>query len=128
GPLSALRPAAAAADGSGALGASVLGLLSPIFWALALTATVKYAFFVTRADNRGGGGTPSLMVLARRTFERAPLAITGLGVLGASLFFGDAMLTPAISVLSAVVGLVLVAPRLQSWVIPFTSELIALLF
>src|SRR5512139_1398648 len=127
-PIYAFRQALAAAEGSGALEASVLGLLSLIFWALTLTVTVKYVFFVTRADNRGEGGTLSLMVLARRTFERAPLAITGLGVLGASLFFGDAMLTPAISVLSAVEGLELVAPRLQAWVIPLTLGIIALLF
>lgn len=127
-PIYAFREALAAAEGSGALEASVLGLLSLIFWALTLTVTVKYVFFVTRADNRGEGGTLSLMVLARRTFERAPLAITGLGVLGASLFFGDAMLTPAISVLSAVEGLELVAPRLQAWVIPLTLGIIALLF
>src|SRR5690625_5024183 len=127
-PIYAFREALAAAAGEGALEQRVLGLLSLIFWTLTLTVTVKYVFFVTRADNKGEGGTLSLMTLAAQSFEKAPLAIPALGVAGAALFFGDAMITPAISVLSAVEGLELLAPRLHFWVIPITLAVIVALF
>src|SRR5690606_38536684 len=106
----------------------VLGLLSLIVWALTLTVAVKYVFFVTRADNNGEGGTLSLMALARKTFTKAPTWITALGVLGAAMFYGDAMITPAISVLSAVEGVELVAPDMTRWVVPITLVIIVGLF
>jgi len=85
---------------------------------------VKYVFFVTRADNNGEGGTLSLMALARKTFTNPPIWITVLGVLGAAMFYGDALLTPAISVLSAVEGVELVAPGMTRWVVPITMLII----
>src|SRR5690606_31006147 len=102
----------------------ILGLLSLIVWALTLTVAVKYVFFVTRADNNGEGGTLSLVALARKAFTTAPGWVTGLGVAGAALFFGDAIITPAVSVLSAVEGLKVVAPSLTRFVIPITLVLI----
>ena len=106
----------------------VLGLLSLIVWVLTLSVGVKYALFVTRADNRGEGGTLSLVALARKTFEHPPIWITVLGLVGAALFYGDAMLTPAISVLSAVEGIELAAPQMSRWVIPITLAIIVGLF
>lgn len=113
-----IRPGAASSD------SEILGLLSLIVWALTLTVAVKYVFFVTRADNNGEGGTLSLMALARQTFTNPPIWITVLGVLGAAMFFGDAIITPAISVLSAVEGLELVAPGMTRWVVPITLVII----
>lgn len=127
-PIYAFRQAIAVGANPGAPGQEVLGLLSLIVWALTLTVGVKYVFFVTRADNKGEGGTLSLMSLALRTFSNAPVWVTALGVIGAALFFGDAVLTPAISVLSAVEGLTLVAPNLSRWVIPITLVIIIGLF
>lgn len=127
-PIYAFRQALAVGAGTGAPEAEVLGLLSLIVWALTLTVAIKYVFFVTRADNRGEGGTLSLMALARKTYIKAPVWITALGVIGAALFFGDAVLTPAISVLSAVEGVKIVAPELSGWVIPATLVIIVILF
>ncbi|SFZ82782.1 KUP system potassium uptake protein [Devosia enhydra] len=104
--------------------AEVLGLLSLIIWALTITVTVKYIFFVTRADNKGEGGTLSLMSLAASSFAKAPGWIIAIGVVGAALFFGDAIITPAISVLSAVEGVTVVAPDLERWVVPVTFVII----
>src|SRR5690606_12424991 len=109
-PIYAFRQAMHIRPGVAASSIEILGLLSLIVWALTLTVAVKYVFFVTRADNNGEGGTLSLMALARKTFANAPVWITALGVLGAAMFFGDAIITPAISVLSAVEGAELVAP------------------
>jgi KUP system potassium uptake protein len=117
-----IRPGAASSD------VEILGLLSLIVWALTLTVAVKYVFFVTRADNNGEGGTLSLIALARKTFTHPPAWITGLGIIGAALFFGDAIITPAMSVLSAVEGLEVVAPDLTRFVVPITIVLIIGLF
>ena len=92
---------------------NVLGILSLVFWSLIMVVTVKYVVFVMRADNRGEGGILSLMALALRksdpaVYPRGTLLV--LGMFGAALFFGDALVTPAISVLSAVEGLDVVAP------------------
>lgn len=127
-PIYAFRQAMAVRPGVTATETEVLGLLSLIVWALTLTVAVKYVFFVTRADNNGEGGTLSLMALARKTFDKAPVWITALGVLGAAMFYGDAMITPAISVLSAVEGLELVAPNMTRWVVPITLVIIVGLF
>jgi len=117
-----IRPGAASSD------SEILGLLSLIVWALTLTVSLKYVFFVTRADNNGEGGTLSLMALARKTFTNPPVWITVLGVLGAAMFFGDAIITPAISVLSAVEGVQLVAPGMERWVVPITLVIIVGIF
>ncbi|SDG46786.1 potassium transporter Kup [Pelagibacterium luteolum] len=127
-PIYAFREALAASEGAQPPEMVVLGLLSLIVWILTLSVAVKYALFVTRADNGGEGGTLSLVALARKTYTKAPFWITGLGVLGAALFYGDAMLTPAISVLSAVEGIELVAPNLTRFVIPITLAIIVGLF
>lgn len=127
-PIYAFRQALHVRPGAAASDVEVLGLLSLIVWALTLTVTVKYVFFVTRADNNGEGGTLSLMALARKTFTNPPAWITLLGVLGAALFFGDAIITPAISVLSAVEGLDLVAPGMGRWVVPITLVIILGIF
>jgi KUP system potassium uptake protein len=123
-PIYAFRQAMSVRPGGAATETEVLGLLSLIVWALTLTVAVKYVFFVTRADNNGEGGTLSLMALARQTFEKAPVWITALGVVGAAMFYGDAMITPAISVLSAVEGVEVVAPAMTRWVVPITLLII----
>jgi KUP system potassium uptake protein len=127
-PIYAFRQAMAVRPGAASTEAEVLGLLSLIVWALTTTVTIKYIFFVTRADNKGEGGTLSLMSLARSGFASGGGWIAALGVLGAALFFGDAIITPAISVLSAVEGVTLVAPDLQRWVVPITVVIIVFLF
>lgn len=127
-PIYAFRQAMYVRPGAASSDIEVLGLLSLIVWALTLTVAVKYVFFVTRADNNGEGGTLSLMALARKTFTNPPVWITALGVLGAALFFGDAIITPAVSVLSAVEGIELVQPGMTRWVVPITLVLILGLF
>ena len=126
-PIYAFRQAMAVRPGAASTETEVLGLLSLIIWALTITVTVKYIFFVTRADNKGEGGTLSLMSLAKSGVKRGRW-ITALGVLGAALFFGDAIITPAMSVLSAVEGVKLVAPDLSNWVVPITVVIICGLF
>ena len=108
----------------------VFGVLSLIFWSLMLIVTVKYVFVAMRADNRGEGGSFALLSLMTRHFEGskwAPVLIM-LGVLAASLFYGDAMLTPAISVLSAVEGLTIVEARLEPLVLPIAVIVLVALF
>src|SRR5690606_10900894 len=123
-PIYAFREALHIRPGASTSDSEILGLLSLIVWALTLTVAVKYVFFVTRADNNGEGGTLSLMALARKTFTNPPIWITVLGVVGAATFYGDALLTPAISVLSAVEGVELVAPGMTRWVVPITMLII----
>jgi KUP system potassium uptake protein len=127
-PIYAFRQSLAAAPGGAASEAEVLGLLSLIVWALTVTVTIKYIGFVTRADNKGEGGTLSLMSLAATGFKKRPAWIVALGVLGAALFFGDAIITPAISVLSATEGVSVVAPELTPWVVPATVVIIIGIF
>src|SRR5262245_61744103 len=106
-PLYAMREALA--HSSGATETAVLGVVSLVFWALTLIVTVKYILLVLRADNKGEGGTLALMALAQHIIgHRTPL-IFALGVCGAALFYGDSLITPAISVLSAAEG-ILAAP------------------
>ncbi len=108
----------------------VLGILSLIFWSLILVVTVKYVLLVMRADNRGEGGILALMALAQRVSQgdriRGVLAL--LGITGACLLFGDGVITPAISVLSAVEGLEVVAPGLKAVVLPISVAIILGLF
>jgi KUP system potassium uptake protein len=111
--------------------ATVLGILSLVFWSLFLVITVKYVAVIMRADNDGEGGIMALTALAQRTLPKGskPLYVVGiLGVFGAALFFGDGVLTPAISVLSAVEGLEIATPALASWVLPLTIGVLVLLF
>ena len=128
-PIYAFREALhASTGGAPVVRDDVLGVLSLIVWALTLIVTVKYVAFVLRADNRGEGGTLSLMALARASFPQRAGLILGIGICGASLFFGDAIITPAISVLSAVEGLEVVTPKLDSYVVPITLVILAVLF
>jgi KUP system potassium uptake protein len=111
---------------------SVYGLISLIFWAVTIIVTIKYVGLVMRADSDGEGGIMALISLVKRTAasgsKRTQLALAGLGVFGASLFFGDSMITPAISVLSAVEGLEIVEPGLDHLVVPITVAIIVALF
>ena len=110
---------------------NVLGILSLVFWSLIMVVTVKYVVFVMRADNRGEGGILALMTLALRKSDAAVYprgTLLMLGMFGAALFFGDALVTPAISVLSAVEGLDVVAPTLERWMIPLTVAILIGLF
>jgi KUP system potassium uptake protein len=109
---------------------TVLGILSMIFWSLILVVTVKYVTFVMRADNNGEGGILTMMVLAQRVTRRPRVAaaVTLVAIVGACLFFGDGMITPAISVLSAVEGLEVTSPFLKPAVLPIAVIVIGLLF
>jgi KUP system potassium uptake protein len=107
----------------------VVGILSIILWSLTLIVTVKYIGFVLRADNKGEGGTLTIMTLAREAVTgKYKGLMLGLGIVGASLFFGDALITPAISVLSAVEGLKVVSPGLDEAVVPLTLVILIGLF
>ncbi len=108
----------------------VFGVLSLIFWSVMLVVSLKYVTFIMRADNRGEGGSLALLALAMRITNnrRFSATIAVLGIFAAALFYGDSMLTPAISVLSAVEGLNLVAPALGSYVIPLTLGILTVLF
>jgi KUP system potassium uptake protein len=110
---------------------TVLGVLSMIFWALMMVVTLKYVTIVMRADNDGEGGIMALMALAQRSLPRggrSAYVVGILGVFGASLFFGDGVITPAISVMSAVEGLEVAAPQLSDWVIPISLIVLIALF
>jgi KUP system potassium uptake protein len=129
-PLYAMRAAAGHFEEGGVEAWEVLGLLSLIIWALILTVTVKYVAFVLRADNRGEGGILALMALAQRSVEspRAKLILALIGIAGACLFFGDGIITPAISVLSAVEGLKVVSPHFEKAVLPISVVILVALF
>ena len=128
-PLYAFREAVShAAHGEAISRTIVLGVLSLILWALFIVVTVKYVLLLLRADNNGEGGTLSLMALGQRALGRRSLPLLALGVVGASMFIGDSMITPAISVLSAVEGLKLVTPGLEHYVVPLTIFILVLLF
>ncbi len=108
----------------------IFGVLSLIFWSLMLIVTIKYVFVAMRADNRGEGGSFALLALISRHFDggRWTASLVMMGVLAASLFYGDAMLTPAISVLSAVEGLTIVEARLEPLVLPIAVGILIVLF
>jgi KUP system potassium uptake protein len=129
-PLYALRESVLAAGGvsEAASAEIILGILSLIIWALILVVTVKYVLLLLRADNDGEGGTLALMALAQRAVGGRSLLVLSLGIVGAALFYGDAMLTPAVSVLSAVEGLEVAAPSLQFYVVPVTVLILVALF
>jgi KUP system potassium uptake protein len=128
-PLYAFREAVAgAAEGQPVTRIIVLGVLSLILWALFVVVTAKYVLLLLRADNNGEGGTLSLMALGQRALGRRSWPLLALGVVGASMFIGDSMITPAISVLSAVEGLKLAAPALEHYVVPLTVFILVALF
>src|SRR3978361_257850 len=127
-PLYAFRVAVVAAAESGPVTRdTVLGVLSLIVWALVIVVTIKYVLILLRADNNGEGGTLSLTALATRALGRRSYLLL-LGIIGAAMFLGDSVITPAISVLSAVEGLELVTPALQHYVLPLTIVILIALF
>lgn len=110
---------------------NVYGVVSLIFWSVMIIVTVTYVLLAMRADNDGEGGIMALITLLRRLGTqggRTAVVLAALGIFGASLFFGDSMITPAISVLSAVEGLKVVQPSLEQFVVPITAVIIVLLF
>ncbi|POZ63926.1 low affinity potassium transporter Kup [Chromobacterium alticapitis] len=108
---------------------NIFGILSLIFWSLIFVVSIKYVAFILRADNRGEGGIMALMALARHyTTHAARWKIVLLGLFGASLFYGDAIITPAISVLSAAEGMEVLSPAMQTWVLPVAVSVLLGLF
>jgi KUP system potassium uptake protein len=129
-PLYALREAVTAASGAGGTVApqAVLGVLSLILWALIIVVTLKYVVILLRADNNGEGGTLALMALAQRGVTRGAGVIVLLGVISGALFYGDAVITPALSVLSAIEGIKLVTAAFDPYVVPLTVLILLALF
>src|SRR5258705_13148100 len=128
-PLYAFREAVAhAAHGEPISRVIVLGVLSLILWALFIVVTAKYVLLLLRADNNGEGGTLSLMALGERALGRRSLPLLALGVVGASMFIGDSLVTPAISVLSAAGGPKLVSPPLAHCSATATDFFVGALF
>ena len=129
-PLYALQASLAYFTKSGLKYEDIFGVLSLIFWALIVTVTLKYVTFVMRADNHGEGGILALMALAQRVTksDRTRYLLGIVGIVGAGLFFGDGVITPAISVLSAVAGLAVVSPDFSNAVVPISLVIIIALF
>jgi KUP system potassium uptake protein len=109
---------------------NILGVLSLVFWAIIILVTIKYVAIIMRADNRGEGGSLALLALVTERAKNPRLSwiITLLGIFAAALFYGDSMITPAISVLSAVEGLEIITPELKPYVIPITLGILTGLF
>ncbi|MDB5632227.1 MAG: trkD, partial [Tardiphaga sp.] len=130
-PLYALREALIAAGGHTATGVSheaVLGVLSLILWALVIVVTLKYVLILLRADNNGEGGTLALMALAQRAVGSGSTVIVLLGIISGALFYGDAVITPALSVLSAIEGIKIVTATFDPYVVPLTVIILVVLF
>src|SRR5580692_1216687 len=129
-PLYALREAVVAASGpSGVVDpAAVLGVVSLILWALIIVVTLKYVLILLRADNHGEGGTLALMALAQRAVSKGAGTIVLLGIVSGALFYGDAVITPALSVLSAIEGIKLVTAAFDPYVVPLTVIILLALF
>jgi KUP system potassium uptake protein len=127
-PLYAMRESLRAAGENGLVRDDVMGIVSLLLWTLILIVSIKYVILIMRADNQGEGGTLSLVALIQQALRRRPAWLLGLGMVGISLFFGDAVITPAMSVLSAVEGMVLVAPAFEQFVVPATLIIIVGLF
>jgi len=127
-PLYAFREALKPVAADGLTRGEVISLVSLMFWALTIIVTFKYVLFLLRADNDGEGGTLSLLALLLKTANGHTAVLMFLGLSGAALFLGDAMITPALSVLSAVEGLKLVTPHLAPYVVPIAVAILALLF
>jgi KUP system potassium uptake protein len=128
-PLYALRESVLAAGGANATSEPVvLGILSLIIWALLVIVTAKYVLILLRADNNGEGGTLALMALASRALYRGRNIVILLGIISGALFYGDAIITPALSVLSAVEGLKVATPAFDEYVVPITVVILIVLF
>jgi KUP system potassium uptake protein len=128
-PLYALRESLAhVSHGGVATRAEVIGIVSLILWSLMLIVTGKYITFMMRADNRGEGGMLSLLALVQRALAKRSRLLTGIAIAGAALFYADGIITPAISVLSAVEGLSLVTPAMSPMVVPIALLILVALF
>jgi KUP system potassium uptake protein len=129
-PLYAMRESIIAAVGAGnpASELVVLGILSLVIWALFIVVTAKYVLLLLYADNNGEGGTLALMALAQRGLGRSGSAVVLLGIASGALFYGDAVITPALSVLSAIEGLKIVTPSFDPYVVPITVVILVGLF
>ena len=138
-PLYAIRECVTPPHGVGATPENVLGILSLVFWSIAFVISVKYLLFVMRADNEGEGGVLALMALATsslkkeaqpgdKTHAKRWLVLLFLGLFGAALLYGDGMITPAISVLSAIEGLEVATTAFSAWVVPLTCIILVVLF
>ena len=129
-PLYALKASLLVFTGTPLSETEILGILSLFFWSLILIVTVKYVMLIMRADNQGEGGILALMALARRatTTPWVVEAVSLIGIAGACLFFGDGIITPAVSVLSALEGLQVAAPSLKEFVLPISGAVIIVLF
>ncbi|MGH8631059.1 MAG: KUP/HAK/KT family potassium transporter, partial [Burkholderiales bacterium] len=130
-PLYTMKEAFSESHGLLATHDNVLGVLSLVFWSLVVVVTLKYVVFMMRADNRGEGGIMALLALVLRATKRGSSIrwfLLSLGLFGAALFYGDGMITPAISVLSAIEGLEVATPALKPVVIPTTILILILLF
>ena len=130
-PLYALKECFHASHGIPINTENVLGILSLIFWALTIVVSLKYIAFIMRADNNGEGGIMALLALTLRTEHKSSRRrwfLIGIGIFGAALFFGDGIITPAISVLSAIEGLKIAAPALGAYVVPLTIGVLIGLF
>src|ERR1700675_527126 len=129
-PLYALREAVIAASRPRGLAnpQAVLGVVSLLLWALLIVVTLKYVLSLLRADNHGEGGTLALMALAQRAVTYGGGAIVLLGIVSGALFYGDAVITPALSVLSAIEGIKLVTDSFEPYVVPLTVLILFVLF
>ena len=130
-PLYALKESFHAAHGLGITPANVLGILSIIFWTMTMVITIKYSAIVMRADNNGEGGIMALLALNLRNTNfshRKKLLLISIGFIGASLFFGDGIITPAISVLSAVEGLSIATDALDPYIVPIAISIVTAVF
>ena len=130
-PLYAFKESLSGAHGVGVAPLDVLGVLSMIFWAITLVVSIKYVLIVLRADNDGEGG---VLALLAGVLRQLPIAsrhrglVVGFGLVGASMFYGDSLITPAISVLSAVEGLEVISPAQEHYVLPLTLGILVALF
>jgi KUP system potassium uptake protein len=129
-PLYTVKEVFAESTGIALTQTNILGAISAIFWALMFVVSLKYVLLVLRADNKGEGGIMALLALAASSVKahRTKTVLFGLGVFGAALFYGDSILTPAISVLSAVEGLSLITPKLTPYVLPISIAILIGLF
>src|SRR6185437_9343905 len=130
-PLYTLRTAFTGPYGLSLTRENILGVLSAIVWALVIVVTLKYIMLVMRADNRGEGGILAMTALVSRGVgDRARLSwwLVGLGIFGAAMFYGDGMITPAITVLGAVEGLGVIAPPLHPFIVPISLVILIVLF
>jgi KUP system potassium uptake protein len=130
-PLYSLKEAFSPEHGIPLTHQSILGVISLLFWAIIIVVGLKYVLFVMRADNNGEGGVLALMALSLRSFtrgSRTASTLVMLGIFGACMFYGDAVITPAISVISAVEGLSIATPHLERYILPITIIILVMLF